>query len=53
MEILSLRGVIKILEKNLKQSGKFLIAVDNKFGLKYFAGDPEKILNKRQGLKES
>ncbi len=24
-----------------------MIAVDNKFGLKYFAGDPEKILNKK------
>ena len=39
--------IIKILEKNLKEKGIFLIAVDNKFGLRYFTGNPENILNKK------
>lgn len=43
----SLTQVIKLLEKNLKATGKFLIAVDNKFGLRFFAGNPENILEKK------
>ena len=46
-ENLSLAEIIKILEKYLKPNGKILIATDNKFGLKFFAGNPEKILNKK------
>lgn len=46
-ENISLEETIKILEKYLKPNGKILIAVDNKFGLKFFAGNPEKILNKK------
>ena len=46
-ENLSLKKIIKKLELNLKEQGKFIIAVDNKFGLRYFAGNPENIYNKR------
>lgn len=46
-ENLSLTEIIKILEKYLKPNGKILIATDNKFGLKFFAGNPEKIFNKK------
>ena len=46
-ENLSLAEIVKILEKYLKPNGKILIATDNKFGLKFFAGNPEKILNKK------
>ena len=44
---LKLAQLIKGLEKNIKQTGKFLIAVDNKFGLRFFAGNPENILQKK------
>lgn len=44
---MKLTDLIKTLEPYLLENGKFLIAVDNKFGLKYFAGDPENILNKK------
>lgn len=46
-ENISLEQIIKKLEKNLKQNGKFIIAIDNKFGLRYFAGNPENVLNKK------
>lgn len=46
-ENISLEQIIKKLEKNLKQGGRFIIAIDNKFGLRYFAGNPENILNKK------
>lgn len=39
--------MLKLLEQYLSENGKFLIAVDNKFGLRYFAGNPENILNKK------
>ena len=42
-----LKELIKKLEKNLADGGKFIIAVDNKFGLRYFMGNPENILNKK------
>lgn len=42
-----LSQIIKSLENNLEQNGKFLIAVDNKFGIRFFAGNPENILNKK------
>ena len=38
--------VIK-LEKILNPNGKILMAVDNKFGLRFWAGNPEKILNQK------
>lgn len=42
-----LSNLIKMLEPYLKENGRFLIAVDNKFGLRYFAGNPDNILNKK------
>lgn len=32
---------IKILKKNLKRNGVLIIAIENKYGLKYWAGAPE------------
>ncbi len=32
---------LKQLKSHLKQDGKFLIAIENKLGVKYFAGSPE------------
>lgn len=42
-----LEEILKKLTNNLKADGRFLIAVDNKFGLRFFAGNPENILNKK------
>lgn len=39
--------LLKTLEKNLINGGKFLIAMDNKFGLRYFVGNPENAMNKK------
>lgn len=44
---IKLKYNIQKLERNLKENGKFIIAVDNKFGLRYFMGNPENILNKK------
>lgn len=44
---IKLMDVLKMLESNLKQNGKFLVAVDNQFGLRYFAGNPENMLNQK------
>ena len=44
---MKLDKMIQELERFLLEDGKFLIAVDNKFGLRYFAGNPENILNKK------
>lgn len=44
---LKLSNIISKLEKYLLPNGKFLIAVDNKFGLRFFSGDPENIFNKK------
>lgn len=44
---MKLNQMIQQLEKFLSENGKFLIAVDNKFGLRYFVGNPENILNKK------
>lgn len=46
-ENIKLVEVIKKLEKYLDDNGKFIIAVDNKFGLRYLSGNPENILNKK------
>lgn len=44
---MKLTKMLKILEQYLSENGKFLIAVDNKFGLRYFVGNPENILNRK------
>lgn len=44
---IKIENIIKQLENHLKPEGKFLIAVDNKFGLRFFCGNPENILNKK------
>ena len=44
---IKLESLIKQLENNLKEEGKFLIAVDNKFGIRFFAGNSENVLNKK------
>lgn len=46
-ERIDLKYVIKKLEKNLEVNGKILIAVDNKFGIRFFAGNPENIFNNK------
>ena len=46
-ENIKLKDLIKKSERVLENNGKILLAVDNKFGLKFFAGNPEKILNKK------
>lgn len=38
---------LAILDKYLKDDGKIIIAVNNKFGIKYFAGNPDEYLNKK------
>ena len=43
----SLRELIKYLENFISENGVFLLAVDNKFGLRYFSGHPENILNEK------
>lgn len=42
-----LSQIITRLERILQPKGKFLIAVDNKFGIRFFAGNPENVLNKK------
>ena len=44
---MKLSMMISNLEKYLSEDGKFLITVDNKFGLRYFVGNPDNILNKK------
>lgn len=44
---MNLTEILKYLEQYLSGNGKFLIAVDNKFGLRYFVGNPDNILNKK------
>ena len=46
-ERIVLKDLIVFLEPHLKENGKFLIAVDNKFGLSQFSGKPDNILNAR------
>ena len=46
-ERIELVDLIRFLEQYLKKEGKFLIAVDNKFGLRYFSGNPDNILNEK------
>lgn len=38
---------LSLLDNLLKDDGKLIIAVDNKFAIRYFAGDPENHLNKK------
>lgn len=42
-----LEKVITYAQKFLHEDGKFLISIDNKFGIRFFAGDPENILNRK------
>ena len=44
---MKLMQILKYLEQYLEDNGKFLVALDNKFGLRYFVGNPENILNKK------
>ena len=44
---IDLENLVIRLEKVLNPDGKILIAVDNKFGLRFWAGNPEKILNQK------
>ena len=46
-ERIELADLIRFLEQYLEKDGKFLIAVDNKFGLRYFSGNPDNILNEK------
>lgn len=46
-EKLYLKDIIKKLEGYLDENGRFIMAVDNKFGLKYFTGHPEEAHNKK------
>lgn len=46
-EIINFECIIKRIESNLNADGKILIAIDNKFGLRFWAGNPENILNKK------
>lgn len=44
---ISSQEFISKLDSLLKPDGKLLIAVDNRFGMKYFAGNPDSYLNKK------
>ena len=44
---LKLEDVIKDLKNNLKDDGKFLISLPNKFGLTYFSGTPDDVTGKQ------
>ena len=46
-EKLILKNLIIKLEKFLEVDGKILLAVDNKFGLKFWNGNPENIFGKK------
>ena len=40
-----LYDLLKLLQEYLEEDGKILLAVDNKFGIRYFAGEEDSILN--------
>ena len=44
---MSSEELIKYISKYLKDDGIILLAVDNRFGIKYFVGNPEPYLNKK------
>lgn len=44
---LTLKNLIRKLESFLEVNGKILLAVDNKFGLKFWNGNPENIFEKK------
>ena len=44
---ISSKEFISKLDNLLKPDGKLLIAVDNRFGIKYFSGNPDAYLNKK------
>ena len=44
---ISAKQALETLKPYLSDKGRFLLAIDNKFGLRYFSGHPENILNKK------
>lgn len=44
---MKLTQMLQQLENYLKEDGKYLVAVDNKFGLRYFVGNPDNVLNEK------
>lgn len=46
-EKINLKNLVKRLEGFLEMDGRILLAVDNKFGLRFWAGNPENILEKK------
>lgn len=43
----NLNELLTMLQNYLDEDGKILLAVDNKFGIRFFAGEEEAILNKK------
>ena len=41
------KEILRRLGNLLKEDGKILLCVDNRFGIKYFVGNPENYLNKK------
>lgn len=46
-EKINLKNLVRRLEGFLEMDGRILLAVDNKFGLRFWAGNPENILEKK------
>ncbi len=46
-EKINLKNLVRRLEAFLEMDGRILLAVDNKFGLRFWAGNPENILEKK------
>lgn len=44
---IKLKQLLKNLSNSLNENGKILLAIDNKFGIRFFSGNPEKILNRK------
>lgn len=43
----TLEELLSDLTDNLNENGKIIFSVDNKFGLRFFAGNPEKVLHQK------
>lgn len=46
-EKINLKNLVRRLEGFLEMDGRILLAVDNKFGIRFWAGNPENILEKK------
>lgn len=46
-EKINLKNLVRRLEGFIEMDGRILLAVDNKFGLRFWAGNPENILEKK------